>query len=110
MLAHLERAPLPEAADLDLAFHTVIAEASHNPVLQVMFSSISSLAHQMMIRSLSDEHVIGAELHRVLFERIAAGDADGAAQVMAEHIGAAELFYGSDLDTSLKDLLRKDAP
>jgi DNA-binding GntR family transcriptional regulator len=64
----------------------------------------------MMIRSLSDENVIGADLHRALFERIAEGDAEGAARVMAEHIGAAELFYGADLDTSLKDLLRKDAP
>jgi GntR family transcriptional repressor for pyruvate dehydrogenase complex len=103
-LAELERAPLRTAPDFDLAFHTAIADASHNPVLQVMFASISSLSHQMMVRSLTDEHVVGAELHGVLFDRISAGDADGAARVMADHIGAAKLFYGSDLDTPLRDL------
>ncbi|GAA4342114.1 FadR/GntR family transcriptional regulator [Microbacterium rhizosphaerae] len=103
-LAELESAPLRTAADFDLAFHTAIADASHNPVLQVMFSSISTLAHQMMVRSLTDEHVVGAELHGVLFERISVGDAAGAARVMAEHISAAKLFYGADLDTPLRDL------
>lgn len=103
-LDQLEHAPLPHAADFDLAFHTAIADASHNPVLQVMFASISSLAHQMMIRSLSDDHVVGAELHAVLYERIAAGDVDGAADVMASHISAATLFYGPDLDTPVRDL------
>jgi DNA-binding FadR family transcriptional regulator len=104
-LSRLEQAPLARAADFDLEFHTAIAEATHNPVLQVMFASISSLAHQMMMRSLTDDHVIGAELHGVLYERIAAGDAAGAADVMARHIGAAELFYGADLDTPVRDLM-----
>jgi GntR family transcriptional regulator, transcriptional repressor for pyruvate dehydrogenase complex len=108
-LVELEQAPLPMAADFDLAFHTAIADASHNPVLQVMFSSIASLSHQMMVRSLNDEHVVGAELHGVLFERISAGDAEGAARVMADHIRAAKLFYGSDLDTPLRDLQARNS-
>ena len=103
-LDRLERAPLPHAADFDLAFHTAIADASHNPVLQVMFASISSLAHQMMMRSLTDDHVVGADLHAVLYERIAAHDVEGASEVMARHITAATLFYGSDLDTPVRDL------
>jgi len=103
VLNQFQRAPLSVATDIDLAFHTAIADASHNPVLQVMFASISSLAHQMMLRSLSDEHVIGFELHEVLFERIVAGDADGAAEAMSRHISAAQLFYGSDLDSALND-------
>lgn len=98
-----------EAANVDLDFHTAIMVASHNLVLQVMFAAIRPLAHAMMARSLSDPRVVGADLHGVLVERIAAGDAAGARAAMVQHIEAARMFYGSDLDRSLAEVLQARA-
>ena len=106
LVSRFDTALIPEAADLDLEFHTAIVEATGNPVLQVMFASIRTLAHAMMARSLSDPRVVGADLHDVLYDRIAAQDEEGARAAMLAHIHAAESFYGADLDRPLADVLR----
>lgn len=111
LLAAFYRAPLQQAANLDLAFHESIAIASHNPVLQVMFGSIRNLTHGIMLRSLTDRRVSGAAvpLHDVVLDAIVQQDPDRARVAMAEHIGAAGEFYGKDLDLPLADVLRSRA-
>ena len=100
-----------ESAVLDLAFHESIAIASHNPVLQVMFGSIKTLTHGIILRSLTDRHVTGAAmpLHDVIFNAIADRDAVAASRAMSEHLAAAEKYYGDDLDKPLAGVLDQRA-
>lgn len=101
-----------EKADLDLAFHEKIAEASGNLVLQIMFGSIRSLSHGTMLRSLSDSAVSerGEPLHRAVFAAIESQDPRAAKQAMVEHLHLAEVMYGPDLDAALFDVLRRRVP
>lgn len=111
LLDAFSHATVPASADLDLAFHESIAIASANPVLQMMFGSIRNLTHGIMLRSLTDRRVSGAAvpLHTVILDAIEAQDPDAARRAMGEHIGAAEKYYGSDLDLPLVEVLRQRA-
>lgn len=111
LLERFETAGLPDAADLDLAFHECISVASKNPVIQVMFGSIKTLTHGIMLRSLTDRLVAAAAvpLHSVILGAIADQDPDRARVAMADHLGAARTFYGDDLDQPLIDVLRRRA-
>lgn len=104
-------ASVVEAAEIDLAFHEAIAMASYNPVIQVMFGAIRTLTHGVILRSLTDRHVTGeaVPLHDVIFEAIAAKDAEGAAKAMTAHLGSAKKFYGRDLDVPLAGVLDQRA-
>lgn len=109
-LQHLEVTHLPHSADADLAFHSAIMEASHNPVLQVMFGSIRALTHAMMARSQSDPDVIGAVPHSKILAPIREQNPEAAREAMTEHIRAASSFYGDDdLDRPLADMLQSRA-
>lgn len=111
LLRAFDGASVATSADLDLAFHESIAVASGNPVLQVMFGSIRNLTHGIMLRSLTDRRVSGAAvpLHDVILTAIADQDPERARQSMLDHIGAAEKFYGKDLDLPLSEVLRSRA-
>lgn len=111
LLVRFERSSGPATADLDLAFHEAIAIASGNPVIQVMFGAIRALTHGIMLRSLTDREVSGAALplHTVVLDAIERGDAQAAGRAMADHVGAAARFYGSDLDLPLAEVLRARA-
>jgi len=90
-------------ARADIAFHALIARASKNPVLELMFGSISTLVFDVMLRSLGDPATtrLGAPLHATIFQALTAHDAEAAGAAMASHIHLAEQTYGGDLDESL---------
>ena len=44
----------------DIAFHALLAKASRNPVLEMMFGAISSITFELMLRSLGDPETSGA--------------------------------------------------
>jgi GntR family transcriptional repressor for pyruvate dehydrogenase complex len=94
-------------AAADIAFHALLARASHNPVLATMFDSISSLVFETMLRSLADSGTTrrGAPLHHRILDAVRRGDATAAAAAMAEHIHIAETTYGRDLDERLDRLV-----
>jgi GntR family transcriptional repressor for pyruvate dehydrogenase complex len=107
LFTRFDDSDVPEKADFDLAFHEAVALASHNPVIQVMFSSIRTLTHAVMLRSLVDRAVIAhAVPHDHILDAIIRQDADGARALMAEHIDTARNFYGDDLDRPLIEVLR----
>jgi GntR family transcriptional repressor for pyruvate dehydrogenase complex len=91
----------------DIAFHSLIARASHNPVLSTMFESISPLVFEQMLRSLADVGTVGrgAPLHHDVLQALESGDAEGAGVAMSRHIRVAESTYGDDLDERLDDLV-----
>lgn len=94
---------LVSRARSDIAFHSLLAKASHNPVLEMMFGAISSLTFEIMLRSLGDPETVklGAPLHRKIFAAVEARDPVGASDAMSQHLHVAESTYGSDLDESL---------
>lgn len=92
-----------DRARCDLAFHAAIAGLSGNPVLAVMFGSITPMVLDLQLRSLGDPVVLrlGAPLHHDVVDAIAAHDAATAAAAMAQHVVLALELYGDDLDVPL---------
>lgn len=92
-----------EHVQLDLAFHHGIARASHNPVIELLFGSITPLATELMLRSVGDAEVRARShpFHREIFEAIREGRAADAAEAVAAHLYVAEDTYGADYDRSL---------
>jgi GntR family transcriptional repressor for pyruvate dehydrogenase complex len=93
-------------AESDIAFHSLIAKATQNPVLQVIFGSITTLTFEIMLRSLADAKTFeqGAPLHHTILKAIKAKDADKAVSAMSKHLHIAEDTYDADLDIPLSDL------
>lgn len=98
-----------ERGRADIAFHALIARASHNPVLEMMFGSIAPLIFEVMLRSLDDADVmrVGAPLHSVALDALKARDGDKAASVITEHIGLAERLFGDDFERSVERVARR---
>ncbi len=87
----------------DIAFHSLLAKAAQNPVLEMMFGSISSLTFGLMLRSLGDEttRALGAPMHRKIFAAVEARDPEGAREAMAQHLHVADSTFGADIDEPL---------
>jgi len=98
-----------ERARCDLAFHSLLARLSGNPVIEIMFGSISALVLEQIIRSVGDRSVAveGEPLHRVVAEAVASGDGDKAAEAMRRHVLLARELYGPDLDEPLENVARR---
>lgn len=91
----------------DISFHDAIARSSANPVIRLMFASISDITVGLMVRSLSDRQVRqrGLPLHDEVFAAIVDGDPERARSAMNGHLSAAEQLYGADLDRPIADLV-----
>ena len=87
----------------DLAFHTGLVAASHNPVIQTMFASIQGLTAELMVRSSGDAEIVrrSEPYHRLAFEAIAARDETAARAAIQAHLSIAAVTYGDDYDRSL---------
>ncbi len=79
----------------DMAFHREIAVISGNPifpaVVEATFNWASEYYHSI-VRAPGAEHLTLSE-HTRIVDAIAAGDADGAAQAMTEHLTRANALY-----------------
>ncbi len=87
----------------DLAFHSALVAASHNPVIETMFSSILGLTVELMVRSAGDAEIVRQSnpYHRIAFEAVRDRDADAARAAIRAHLGIAAMTYGEDYDRSL---------
>ena len=96
-------------AQADIAFHSLIAKSTHNPVLQIMFGSITTLTFDTMLRSLSDPEIfkVGAPMHHEILKAIKKKDAKSASSLMSKHIHLAEDSYKADLDRKLKEIAER---
>jgi GntR family transcriptional repressor for pyruvate dehydrogenase complex len=96
-------------AESDIAFHSLIAKATQNPVLQVFFGSITTLTFEIMLRSLTDTKTFeqGAPLHHAILKAIKAKNPDAAVKAMSKHLHIAEDTYDSDLDKPLSDIAER---
>ena len=93
-------------AEADIAFHSLIAKATQNPVLQIIFGSITTLTFEIMLRSLADSKTFaqGAPLHRKILSAIKDKDPDKAVAAMSKHLHIAEDTYDKDFDIALSVL------
>jgi GntR family transcriptional regulator, transcriptional repressor for pyruvate dehydrogenase complex len=88
----------------DLAFHAAIVTASHNPVIETMFSSILGLTVELMVRSAGDAEIVRQSnpYHRIAFEAIRDKDTAAARAAIRAHLAIASSTYGEDYDRSLE--------
>jgi GntR family transcriptional repressor for pyruvate dehydrogenase complex len=100
---------LIERARCDIAFHSLIARMSHNPVIETMFTSIASLTFELMLRSLGDPAVSrdGLPYHREIADAIRGRDPDHARKAIEGHLVIARRLYGQDFDRGLDILARR---
>jgi GntR family transcriptional repressor for pyruvate dehydrogenase complex len=76
-------------AEENRVFHSIIARAADNPVLETFWSAISILAsgERHGIRYSNKNRQAVADFHQKILDACRAGDADRAAGLMTEHIG-----------------------
>lgn len=91
------QADLDDFLARDVAFHRQIAAMSGNPIfsaaLDGMLNWLSAYYHTLL-RAIGRENATLQEHQRIL-DAIAAGDGDGAAQAMADHLNRANDLYRS---------------
>ncbi|WP_375385545.1 FadR/GntR family transcriptional regulator [uncultured Microbacterium sp.] len=97
-----------DRARCDIAFHALIAKASHNPVIEMMFGAIAPLVFEVMLRSLDDPVVMstGAPLHVLALDAIREGDGARASEIMHQHINLAATMFGPDFDAQIDSIGR----
>lgn len=101
---------LIERARCDVAFHALIARASHNPVIETMFSSIAALTFELVLRSLGDANVSreGLPYHDKILRAIGDRDPAAAREAIEEHLLIARRLYGDDLERRLDLVARRE--
>ena len=110
-LKNFDRADLLiERARYDIAFHALLAKASHNSVIETMFVSIAGMTFELMLRSLGDPKVYreGAPYHRKILRAVRNRDPEEARVAMVGHLSVATRRFGADLDSSLDHLARRE--
>jgi GntR family transcriptional repressor for pyruvate dehydrogenase complex len=76
------------AAELDVAFHRAVAQATQNDLFPVMLDAISPILLEVRRRAFASPHLRqhALDAHREILERIADGDAEGARDAMRRHL------------------------
>jgi GntR family transcriptional repressor for pyruvate dehydrogenase complex len=73
---------------LDMDFHRFVAEAAHNPVLNIVVNAVNESIKDSILRSKRSEEMRSrvVSYHRSIFEAIRAGDPDLSRRIMSEHV------------------------
>ena len=73
---------------LDMDFHRFVAEAAHNPVLNIVVNAVNESIKDSILRSKRSEEMRSrvVRYHRSIFEAIRAGDSVLARKIMSEHV------------------------
>lgn len=82
-----------QATRLDAQFHCAIARATGNKLFLRLIEDLREILQEqsLAVSALPGRHEGAASEHRAVLEAIARGDAEGAAQAMARHLGAVEI-------------------
>ena len=96
-LAEMQRgASDPERyAAAEMGFHVRIAQASGNPMLPGLLAPMARTIITGMVHTHSEPEGVpaGLAMHAQILDRLIAGDADGAAEAMAEHLRQSESIF-----------------
>jgi GntR family transcriptional regulator, transcriptional repressor for pyruvate dehydrogenase complex len=73
---------------LDMEFHRCIAEAAHNPVMNIVVNAVNQSIRDSILRSKRTEEMRRRVVtyHRNIFEAVRSGNADLAKRVMNSHV------------------------
>ncbi len=73
---------------LDMDFHRCVAEAAHNPVLNIVVNAVNESIRDSILRSKRSEEMRTrvVSYHRNIFEALRAGNAELARKIMSEHV------------------------
>jgi GntR family transcriptional repressor for pyruvate dehydrogenase complex len=73
---------------LDMDFHRCVAEAAHNPVMNIVVNAVNQSIRDSILRSKRTEEMRKRVVtyHRNIFEAVQSGNADLAKQVMSAHV------------------------
>lgn len=87
-----ERADVRRWTAADVGFHLAVAGASHNPFLSTLLAPLVKVIERGIIESFRSREAVEAGLraHRLIWERIGAGDAAGAEDAMRGHLADSE--------------------
>jgi GntR family transcriptional regulator, transcriptional repressor for pyruvate dehydrogenase complex len=73
---------------LDMEFHRCVAEAAHNPVMNIVVNAVNQSIRDSILRSKRTEEMRKrvVNYHRNIFEAVQSGNADLAKRVMNSHV------------------------
>jgi GntR family transcriptional repressor for pyruvate dehydrogenase complex len=73
---------------LDMEFHRCIAEAAHNPVMNIVVNAVNQSIRDSILRSKRTQEMRNrvVSYHRNIFEAVRSGNADVARQIMSAHV------------------------
>jgi GntR family transcriptional repressor for pyruvate dehydrogenase complex len=73
---------------LDMEFHRCVAEAAHNPVMNIVVNAVNQSIRVSILRSKRTEEMRKRVVayHRSIFEAVKSGNADLAKRVMGSHV------------------------
>jgi DNA-binding FadR family transcriptional regulator len=73
---------------LDMDFHRYVAEAAHNPVMNIVVNAVNQSIRDSILRSTRTEEMRKRVVtyHRNIFEAVRSGNADLAKRVMSAHV------------------------
>jgi GntR family transcriptional regulator, transcriptional repressor for pyruvate dehydrogenase complex len=82
-------------AAADLAFHTAIATATHNPLYPVLLNSIADMLMEVRLQAirLAETPRVAQHYHRVILENIQRSDVAGARRAMEQHLYESESTF-----------------
>lgn len=97
-----------EYAELDVAFHKRLAQASGNPLFSALVNTINDVMVEVRLRSIS---VLGEakfiadaiEQHSRIFERVKAHDVEGARRAMEDHLAGGRALLRRTTDGAATD-------
>ena len=104
-MAELAGAQTREAvAEADMRFHRLLAEATRNQILLLIFEALSQLVVASRLREFSESHRDYVyKMHKSILDAVRRGEAEKAGSLMREHItNAAQHLSDKRLDMSLQ--------
>lgn len=113
-LAEMQRgAGDPERyAVADMGFHVRIAQSSGNPMLPGLLAPMARTIISGMVHTHSEPEGVpsGLAMHAKILDRLIAGDADGAAESMAEHLRQSESIFPKEILELVSDPAQSRLP
>ena len=94
---------------LDLAFHNLLAQSTHNPVFSTLLQSIRDLIVQIRYRDISLKHTLSCTKdHERIFMAIRNRDAGRARNAMRKHISAVKASFAKAANSAGWEKDRKE--
>jgi GntR family transcriptional regulator, transcriptional repressor for pyruvate dehydrogenase complex len=102
----------PAFIEENARFHSLVAEASHNPVLQTFWLAIRAVVDGQEVGVRYDEGARAAVVvaHQRVFAAIEARDPDLAATEMGKHVAAIDAYLAEHHPDLIDDQIRLSGP